>query len=123
MCGCWVVIKLVLLVGDIVVGVGNIYCLESLFCVGIWLIMVVGCISWLCYVVLVEVICVMLVDVIVWGGSMLCDFVGLDGQSGYFQFEVFVYDCVGLLCCVCGMLICQIVQGQCFMFYCLICQC
>lgn len=70
--------------GDMVVGVGNIYVLESLFCVGIWLMMVVGKVLLLCYEWLVDVVCVMFVDVIECGGSILCDFVGSNGESGYF---------------------------------------
>ena len=56
------------------------------------------------------------------GGSTLRDFVGSDGQSGYFQLEAFVYDRAGLPCRVCGTPIRQIVQGQRSTFYCPTCQ-
>lgn len=50
--------------GDIVVGVGNIYVLESLFKVCINFKILVYKISLVCYECLVEVICEMLVVVI-----------------------------------------------------------
>ena len=63
-----------------------------------------------------------LADAISRGGSTLRDFVGSDGQSGYFQLEAFVYDRAGLPCRVCGTPIRQIVQGQRSTFYCPSCQ-
>ncbi|MFW6167125.1 MAG: bifunctional DNA-formamidopyrimidine glycosylase/DNA-(apurinic or apyrimidinic site) lyase [Ralstonia sp.] len=115
-------IKTVLLAGDIVVGVGNIYCSESLFRAGIRPTTAAGRISRPRYAALAEAIRATLADAISRGGSTLRDFVGSDGQSGYFQLEAFVYDRAGLPCRVCGTPIRQIVQGQRSTFYCPSCQ-
>jgi len=117
-----VAIKSALLAGDIVVGVGNIYCSESLFRAGIRPTTAAGRISRPRYAALAEAIRATLADAIARGGSTLRDFVGSDGQSGYFQLEAFVYDRAGLPCRVCGTPIRQIVQGQRSTFYCPTCQ-
>jgi formamidopyrimidine-DNA glycosylase len=117
-----VAIKSALLAGDIVVGVGNIYCSESLFRAGIRPTTAAGRISRQRYAALAEAIRATLADAIARGGSTLRDFVGSDGQSGYFQLEAFVYDRAGLPCRTCGTPIRQIVQGQRSTFYCPICQ-
>ncbi|MEF9384412.1 bifunctional DNA-formamidopyrimidine glycosylase/DNA-(apurinic or apyrimidinic site) lyase [Ralstonia solanacearum species complex bacterium KE056] len=115
-------IKTVLLAGDIVVGVGNIYCSESLFRAGIRPTTAAGRISRPRYAALAEAIRATLADAIARGGSTLRDFVGSDGQSGYFQLDALVYDRAGLPCRVCGTPIRQIVQGQRSTFYCPACQ-
>lgn len=114
-------IKTVLLAGDIVVGVGNIYCSESLFRAGIRPTTAAGRISRPRYAALAEAIRATLADAIA-RGSTLRDFVGSDGQSGYFQLDALVYDRAGLPCRVCGTPIRQIVQGQRSTFYCPACQ-
>lgn len=117
-----VAIKSALLAGDIVVGVGNIYCSESLFRAGIRPTTAAGRISRPRYAALADAVRATLADAIARGGSTLRDFVGSDGQSGYFQLEAFVYDRAGLPCRVCGTPIRQIVQGQRSTFYCPTCQ-
>jgi len=52
----------------------------------------------------------------------LRDFVGADGQTGYFQQSYFVYDRTGQPCRVCGADVRQIRQGQRSTFYCANCQ-
>jgi formamidopyrimidine-DNA glycosylase len=52
----------------------------------------------------------------------LRDFVGSNGESGYFQLDYFVYDRAGLPCRVCGTPIKQIVQGQRSTYFCPTCQ-
>ncbi|MFC0129977.1 bifunctional DNA-formamidopyrimidine glycosylase/DNA-(apurinic or apyrimidinic site) lyase [Ralstonia solanacearum] len=115
-------IKTVLLAGDIVVGVGNIYCSESLFRAGIRPTTAAGRISRPRYAALADAIRATLADAIARGGSTLRDFVGSDGQSGYFQLDALVYGRAGLPCRVCGTPIRQIVQGQRSTFYCPVCQ-
>jgi len=56
------------------------------------------------------------------GGSTLRDFVGSNGESGYFQLDYFVYDRAGQPCHVCGTAIKQIVQGQRSTYFCPRCQ-
>ncbi|MDP3785735.1 MAG: bifunctional DNA-formamidopyrimidine glycosylase/DNA-(apurinic or apyrimidinic site) lyase, partial [Undibacterium sp.] len=77
-------IKQVLLAGDIVVGVGNIYASESLFQAKINPKTAANRISLRRYQALTVAIKQILAAAIVQGGSTLKDFVGADGQSGYF---------------------------------------
>ena len=115
-------IKQVLLAGDIVVGVGNIYACESLFEAGINPKLAAHRIGKARYAKLASAIRDILARAIEKGGSTLRDFVGADGSSGYFQQNYFVYDRAGQECRVCGSLIMQIKQGQRSTFYCKTCQ-
>lgn len=115
-------IKQVLLAGDIVVGVGNIYASESLFRAGISPVTPAQKISLARYVKLEQAIRDVLAEAIAQGGSTLKDFVAVNGQSGYFQQSYFVYNRAGLPCRQCGDLIRQITQGQRSTFYCAGCQ-
>jgi formamidopyrimidine-DNA glycosylase len=115
-------IKQVLMAGDIVVGVGNIYCSESLFRAGINPKTAAGRVSLPRYEKLAQAIRAVLAEAIVQGGSTLRDFISVNGQSGYFQQSYFVYDRAGLPCRVCGAPVRQIKQGQRSTFYCVNCQ-
>jgi formamidopyrimidine-DNA glycosylase len=115
-------IKQVLLAGDIVVGVGNIYACESLFRAGINPKTSAARISRARYDRLAEAIREILAAAIVQGGSTLRDFIAVNGQSGYFQQTYFVYDRAGVPCRNCGTPVRQIKQGQRSTFYCVNCQ-
>ena len=115
-------IKQVLLAGDIVVGVGNIYASESLFRAGINPKTPAGRIGLGRYLKLEAAIRDILAAAILHGGSTLRDFVGADGQAGYFQQSYFVYDRGGQPCRVCTNTVRQIRQGQRSTFYCVNCQ-
>lgn len=115
-------IKQVLLAGDIVVGVGNIYACESLFRAGISPKTAASRISRARYDRLAEAIREVLAAAIVQGGSTLRDFIAVNGQSGYFQQTYFVYDRAGVPCRNCGAPVRQIKQGQRSTFYCAQCQ-
>ncbi|HEX8610362.1 MAG TPA: bifunctional DNA-formamidopyrimidine glycosylase/DNA-(apurinic or apyrimidinic site) lyase [Telluria sp.] len=115
-------IKQVLLAGDIVVGVGNIYACESLFRAGINPKTPAARIGRERYNRLAEAIRLILSEAIVQGGSTLRDFIAVNGQSGYFQQTYFVYDRAGVPCRNCGAEIRQIKQGQRSTFYCVNCQ-
>ncbi len=115
-------IKQVLLAGDIVVGVGNIYACESLFRAGINPKTSAARIGRGRYDKLALAIREILAEAIVQGGSTLRDFIAVNGQSGYFQQTYFVYDRAGVPCKICGTEIRQIKQGQRSTFYCVICQ-
>lgn len=117
-----VAIKQALLAGEIVVGVGNIYCSESLFRAGIRPTTPAGRLSLARCEKLAVAVRETLAEAIARGGSTLRDFVGSDGSSGYFQLDCFVYDRAGEPCRVCGTPIRQIVQGQRSTFYCAHCQ-
>jgi len=115
-------IKQVLLAGDIVVGVGNIYACESLFKAGISPKTPASRISRARYEKLAAAIRDILTAAIVQGGSTLKDFIAVNGQSGYFQQTYFVYDRAGVPCRNCGAPVRQIKQGQRSTFYCATCQ-
>ena len=115
-------IKQVLLAGDLVVGVGNIYCSESLFRAGINPKTPAKRIGLARYERLALAIRTVLAEAIVQGGSTLRDFISVNGQSGYFQQTYFVYDRAGVPCRVCAAPVRQIKQGQRSTFYCINCQ-
>lgn len=115
-------IKQILLAGDIVVGVGNIYASESLFKAGINPRTAAGRISLPRYGKLVAAIRETLAAAIEQGGSSLRDFLAVNGQSGYFQQNYSVYGRTGQACRVCATPIRQIRQGQRSTFYCAVCQ-
>ncbi len=115
-------VKQVLLAGDIVVGVGNIYACESLFKAGINPKTPAHRIGLARYEKLAEAIRNTLAAAIEQGGSTLRDFVAVNGQSGYFQQSYFVYARAGEDCRVCGGAVRQLRQGQRSTFYCPNCQ-
>lgn len=115
-------IKQVLLAGEVVVGVGNIYASESLFRAGIRPTTAAGRLSLARCERLAEAVRATLAAAIERGGSTLRDFVGSNGESGYFQLDCFVYDRASLPCRKCGGLIRQIVQGQRSTYFCAHCQ-
>jgi len=115
-------VKQVLMAGDIVVGVGNIYASESLFRAGINPKLPARRISLARYEKLAQAVREVLAEAIVQGGSTLRDFIAVNGQSGYFQQTYFVYDRAGVPCRVCAAPIRQIKQGQRSTFYCVNCQ-
>ncbi len=115
-------VKQVLLAGDIVVGVGNIYASEALFRARIHPATAAGRISRLRYARLAHEIIAVLSAAIEKGGSTLRDFTRSDGEPGYFQLDYFVYGREGLPCRVCGAAVRGIRQGQRSTFYCPQCQ-
>lgn len=115
-------VKQMLLAGDVVVGVGNIYCSESLFKAGIHPKTAANRISLARYEKLAAAIKETLAASIELGGSSLRDYVGAKGQSGYFQQSFFVYDRADLPCRLCENPIRQIKQGQRSSFFCVNCQ-
>ena len=115
-------IKLVLLAGDVVVGVGNIYASEALFLAGIRPTLAANKVSAPRAVKLHAAIRDVLARAVEKGGSTLRDFSNAKGEDGYFQLEAMVYGRAGQPCKVCGTTIRQIKQGQRSTFYCPTCQ-
>jgi formamidopyrimidine-DNA glycosylase len=115
-------IKQVLLAGDLVVGVGNIYASESLFLAGIRPTVSALRISRPRAARLLQAVRDVLAKAVAKGGSTLRDFSNTEGQAGYFQLEAMVYDRKGLPCRVCGTPIRQIRQGQRATYLCAHCQ-
>ena len=56
------------------------------------------------------------------GGTTLRDFIGGDGQPGYFQQELFAYGRGGEFCKVCGTTLREVKLGQRASVYCPKCQ-
>jgi len=115
-------VKQMLLAGQIVVGVGNIYASESLFQARIDPRIPAGTLGLIRYQRLADSIRRTLAAAIEKGGSTLRDFVDSTGAAGYFQEEYFVYDRAGQDCRVCGHAIRSLRQGQRSTFYCPHCQ-
>jgi formamidopyrimidine-DNA glycosylase len=115
-------IKQFLMDGRQVVGVGNIYASESLFRARIHPRMPSSRLSVEKSVLLSRVIKETLRDAIRAGGSTLRDFVGADGNAGYFQQNYWVYDRAGQKCRRCNTAIRRIVQGQRATYFCPVCQ-
>lgn len=115
-------IKLVLMDGHVVAGVGNIYANEALFRAGISPRLSAGRLSRERCEVLVREIRATLELAIAAGGSSLRDYVRSDGLAGNFQSQFMVYDRAGEACQRCGTSVRGIRQGQRSTYYCPQCQ-
>ena len=117
-----IAVKQFLLAGQAVVGVGNIYCSESLFEAGIHPTKAAGKLTRPQCSRLATAVRLILKNAIAAGGSSLKDFVNSDGDPGHFMVQTKVYDRKDQPCKVCKTPIKQIVQGQRSTFYCPVCQ-
>ena len=115
-------IKQVLLAGDVVVGVGNIYASEALFLAGIRPTLSATRLSRARNAKLHAAIRDVLARAVAKGGSTLRNFSNASGDSGHFQLETMVYARQGQPCRVCGTPIKALRQGQRSTFYCAHCQ-
>ncbi len=115
-------VKQFLLAGQAVVGVGNIYCSESLFEAGIHPAKAAGKLTRPQCSRLANAVRLILKKAIAAGGSSLKDFVNSEGDPGHFMVQTKVYDRKGLPCKVCKTPIVQIVQGQRSTYFCPQCQ-
>jgi len=117
-----VAVKQFLLAGQAVVGVGNIYCSESLFEAGIHPAKAAGKLTKPQCLRLANAVKLILKKAIEAGGSSLKDFVNSDGDPGHFMIQTKVYDRKGMPCKACKTKITQIVQGQRSTYFCPQCQ-
>ncbi|MEN9586982.1 MAG: bifunctional DNA-formamidopyrimidine glycosylase/DNA-(apurinic or apyrimidinic site) lyase [Pseudomonadota bacterium] len=115
-------IKQVLLSGQPVVGVGNIYASEALFHAALRPQTLASRISRPRADKLHAAILRVLQNALDLGGSTLRDFANAHGEDGHFQLQAAVYDRAGLPCHVCLAPIKTIRQGQRSTFYCANCQ-
>jgi len=115
-------IKLVIMDAKGVVGVGNIYASESLYRARIHPATAARRLSLARCTRLAHEIRQTLRDAIRAGGSSLRDYVGTQGEPGYFQQTYGVYGRTGEPCRSCGAPIRRIVQAQRSTFYCPRCQ-
>ena len=117
-----IAVKQFLLAGQAVVGVGNIYCSESLFEAGIHPAKAAGKLTRPQCTRLANAVRLILKKAIDAGGSSLKDFVNSDGDPGHFMVQTKVYDRKDQACKVCKTPIKQIVQGQRSTYFCPQCQ-
>jgi formamidopyrimidine-DNA glycosylase len=115
-------IKQVLLAGEVVVGVGNIYASEALFLAGIRPTLRAHRISGPRAQRLHAAIRQVLTQAVSQGGSTLRDFSNALGQAGHFQLVAQVYDRQDRPCRVCETPIRRIVQQQRSTYFCPTCQ-
>lgn len=115
-------VKAFLLAGQAVVGVGNIYCSESLFEAGIHPGLPAGRLTKAQCERLAQAVRTVLRKAIQAGGSSLRDFVDAHGEPGYFMMQTKVYDRVNEPCRACKTPIRQLIQGQRSTYYCPHCQ-
>lgn len=115
-------IKLLIMDGHLLVGVGNIYASESLFRARIHPQTPAGKLSKARCERLASCLRETLQDALAAGGSSLRDFVHSDGSAGYFQQQYFVYGRDDEPCRVCASPIRRLVMGQRASFYCPRCQ-
>ena len=117
-------IKNVLLNQTVVAGLGNIYVCEALFMSGISPKKIASKISKNKCEELVQNIRAILISAIKAGGSSLKDFTDIQGNSGYFQFEFYVYGRENEYCKTtdCDHKIKRISQSGRSSFYCPYCQ-
>jgi len=115
-------IKQALLAGDVVVGVGNIYCSEALFEAGIDPQTPAQQLGPERCARLVAAVQDVLRRALAAGGSTLRDFRDAHGMGGAFQSQARVYDRAGLPCLRCGTPIRRLVQGHRATYFCPVCQ-
>jgi formamidopyrimidine-DNA glycosylase len=115
-------IKAALLNQTLLSGVGNIYADESLFRAGIRPRKAAGRLTAAELERLRLALREVLLHAIQLGGSSVSDYVGADGERGFFQLEHCVYQRGGEPCLSCGTLIRRIVVGGRSTHYCPHCQ-
>lgn len=115
-------IKQVLLAGDLVVGVGNIYACEALFMAGIRPTVRASRMGRVRALRLHQAIRSVLERAVQRGGSTLRDFSSASGDAGHFQLEAAVYGRAGQPCRTCATPISLLRQGQRSTYFCHTCQ-
>ncbi|MFQ5606201.1 MAG: bifunctional DNA-formamidopyrimidine glycosylase/DNA-(apurinic or apyrimidinic site) lyase [bacterium] len=115
-------IKNLLMDGNFMVGVGNIYANEALFYAGIHPQMPSNTLSKKDWRRLHKSICMVLNKAIEKGGTTLNDFVNSNGEIGYFQLSLSVYGREGEKCLRCKSIIERYVQVGRSTFFCPGCQ-
>ena len=115
-------VKQLIMNGQVVTGVGNIYASEVLFQSGIRPRRHGGSLTRDDSARLVKAIRKVLRQAIRVGGTTLRDYVNPDGNPGYFRQKLYVYERAGEPCRNCGTVIRSLTQGQRSTYYCPSCQ-
>jgi len=117
-----VAIKQLLMNSTLVVGVGNIYASEALFKAKVRPKRQASSLTREEVTRLVRAVKSVLAMAIRVGGTTLRDYVGADGQPGYFRQKLFVYERNKQPCRTCATPVRQLTQGQRSTYYCPACQ-
>jgi formamidopyrimidine-DNA glycosylase len=117
-----VAVKQLLMNSHLVVGVGNIYANEALFRARIRPRRQARSLSRIEAARLVRAVRTVLKAAIRLGGTTLRDYVGADGEAGYFSQKLFVYERAAQACRVCRTKVRHLNQGQRSSYYCPTCQ-
>ena len=117
-----VAIKQLLMNSRLVVGVGNIYASEALFRARVRPRRPARKLSRVECHKLARAIKATLAMAVKVGGTTLRDYVGADGNPGYFRQKLYVYERAGQSCRVCGKPVKQFTQGQRSTYWCANCQ-
>ena len=117
-----VAIKQLIMNSHAVVGVGNIYASEALFRARLRPRRQARGLNRVEVEKLTKAIKNVLAMAVKMGGTTLRDYVGADGNPGYFRQKLFVYERAGQPCRVCGTTIRHFNQGQRSTYYCASCQ-
>src|SRR6185369_14291400 len=117
-----VAIKIAIMNSQLVVGVGNIYASEALFRARIRPGRAAKSLTLAQCAALVKAIKAVLTMAIKHGGTTLRDYVGAEGNPGYFKRKLYVYERAGQPCRRCGEPIRHRTQGQRSTYFCARCQ-
>jgi formamidopyrimidine-DNA glycosylase len=117
-----VAIKQLIMNARLVVGVGNIYASEALFRARIRPRRQARSLSRAECTKLARAIKATLAMAVKVGGTTLRDYVGADGNPGYFRQKLYVYERDGQPCRVCGNPVKHFTQGQRSTYWCSNCQ-
>jgi formamidopyrimidine-DNA glycosylase len=117
-----VAIKLLIMNGRLVTGVGNIYASEALFRARIRPRRAAKSLSHAECRALAAAIRAVLTMAIRFGGTTLRDYVGAEGAPGYFKRKLYVYERAGEPCRRCATPVRHLTQGQRSTYYCPTCQ-
>jgi len=117
-----VAIKQVLMNSQLVVGVGNIYASEALFRARLRPGRAARSLTRADAARLVRSVRAVLRQAIKKGGTTLRDYLGADGEPGYFRQRLYVYERRGKPCRRCGGPVRAMTQGQRSTYYCPSCQ-
>jgi formamidopyrimidine-DNA glycosylase len=117
-----VAIKQLLMNSKLVVGVGNIYANEALFRAKVRPRRQARTLTRVEVGRLVRAVKLVLSLAIKVGGTTLRDYVGADGQPGYFRQKLYVYERSAQPCRNCRTPVRQLTQGQRSTYYCPTCQ-
>ncbi len=117
-----VAIKQLLMNSRLVVGVGNIYANEALFRARVRPRRQARTLTRVEVGRIVRAVRTVLTMAIRAGGTTLRDYVGADGQPGYFRQKLYVYERSSQPCRTCKTPVRQLTQGQRSTYYCPTCQ-